>query len=256
MQTKIDVLKECTVNGNVIYLPTVRLDRKLYQEVANALELIGGKWKGGKVMGFVFPHDPTELLQTIANGEKKNLKKEFQFFATPARLARQLAVLADLQQTDTVFEPSAGQGAIIKAIREIGFTGVIHYCELMPVNQIFCYKLDNVNFVKDDFLKLDDLIKTKPVGMFDKIIANPPFAKNQDIDHIHAMYKHLKPGGRMVTLSSPHWQICDNKKEKAFREWLDSLDAEITPIDAGEFKESGTAIATVMIIINKDKKVN
>jgi hypothetical protein len=66
--TKIDVLKKCIVDGNVIRLPEGQLNRKLYQDVAKALELIGGKWKGGKVFGFVFQSDPTELLAQIAGG--------------------------------------------------------------------------------------------------------------------------------------------------------------------------------------------
>ena len=92
MTTKEEVLQNCTVEGTTVKLPNVQLDRKLYQEVAKALELIGGKWKGGKVFGFVFATDPTDLLDQIANGEKRNLKKEFQFFATPEKLADELVI--------------------------------------------------------------------------------------------------------------------------------------------------------------------
>ena len=74
MTTKEQVLQNCTVEGTVIKLPNVQLDRKLYQEVAKALELIGGKWKGGKVFGFVFATDPTDLLFQIANEHKKTRK--------------------------------------------------------------------------------------------------------------------------------------------------------------------------------------
>ena len=88
------ILKDCTVDGNVVKLPNIKLDRKEYLEVKKALELIGGKWKGGKVAGFVFASDPTDLLNQIANGEKRNLKKEFQFFATPEKLAAYLVELA------------------------------------------------------------------------------------------------------------------------------------------------------------------
>lgn len=45
MTTKEQVLQNCTIEGNVVKLPSEQLDRKLYQEVAKALELIGGKWK-------------------------------------------------------------------------------------------------------------------------------------------------------------------------------------------------------------------
>ena len=40
MTTKEQVLQNCTVEGTVVKLPNVQLDRKIYQEVAKALELI------------------------------------------------------------------------------------------------------------------------------------------------------------------------------------------------------------------------
>jgi hypothetical protein len=38
----------------VVKLPNQQLDRKEYLEVKKKLELIGGKWKGGKIQGFEF----------------------------------------------------------------------------------------------------------------------------------------------------------------------------------------------------------
>lgn len=248
MQTKQDILQCCTIDGNIVKLPPGQLDRKLYQDVARSLQLIGGKWVGRSTMGFVFPSDPTELLAQIANGEKRNLKKEFQFFATPEHLADQLVKYAKLEEYDMVLEPSAGQGAIIKAIQR-KFNGLVHYCELMDINRTFCSQLPNVQYITDNFLKLP----TKPIfrQFFHKIIANPPFSKNQDIDHVRAMYACLAPGGRIVSITGTHWQYSNNKKEKEFKSWLDDLNADIIPIQAGEFKESGTNIATVILIIDK-----
>jgi hypothetical protein len=153
MTTKEQVLQKCTIEGNVVKLPDGQLDRKLYQEVAKALELIGGKWKGGKVLGFVFATDPSDLLEEIANGENRNLKKEFQFFATPEKLADELVSLADLKQNDTILEPSAGQGAIINAINKV--CDVTPDCyELMAINVIILNKSGlRFNLIGDDFLK-------------------------------------------------------------------------------------------------------
>lgn len=248
MHTKQDVLQDCTIDGNIVRLPAGQLDRKLYQDVAKSIELIGGKWTGRSIMGFVFPQDPTELLAQIATGEKRNIKKEFQFFATPDHLADQLVSLANLEEYDMVLEPSAGQGAIIKAIQR-EFAGLVHYCELMDINRTFCAKLPNVQYITDNFLKLP----TKAVfrQFFHKIIANPPFSKNQDIDHVNAMYQCLAPGGRIVSITGTHWQYSSNKKEKAFKAWLDDLNADIIPVDAGVFNKSGTNIATVILVIDK-----
>lgn len=240
----IEVLKSSRVEGMAVKLPEGQLERNVYTEVKKNLELIGGKWKGGKVAGFVFNEDPTDLLNQIANGERRNLKKEFQFFGTPDALADRLVELAEIEEFDTVLEPSAGQGAIIKAIHRKFPALTVHYYELMPVNRTILSKLHNVVDAGTDFLAADDY-------EFDKIIANPPFSKNQDIDHIKEMYNSLANGGRLVSIASRHWQHSSNKKETAFREWLDQVRAEIVEVDAGEFKESGTAVATVIIVIDK-----
>jgi len=238
------VLKECVVDGNIVKLPNIQLDRKEYLEVKKALELIGGKWKGGKVAGFVFVTDPTDLLSEITTGEKRNLKKEFQFFATPENLADQLVYFADLQQHDTILEPSAGQGAIIQAINKV--CDVVPDCyELMDVNTLILNKTDySFNLIGADFFHHGDKTYTK-------IIANPPFTKNQDIDHLKEMYELLSRGGRLVCITSKTWARGSQKKQVAFRDWLDEIEAETLPIEAGTFKESGTSVGGYIIVINK-----
>lgn len=242
--TKEQVLQDCTVEGNVVKLPNIQLDRKDYQEVAKALELIGGKWKGGKIMGFVFAIDPTDLLDQIANGEKRNLKKEFQFFATPEKLADKLVYLADLKQHDTILEPSAGQGAIVKAINKI--VDVVPDCfELMKVNTLILKKSGlSFNLIGEDFLKNEG--KT-----YSKIIANPPFTKNQDIDHLKEMYNCLSRGGKLVCITSESWVNGSKKKQVDFKNWLEKENAEIIDIEKGSFKESGTAVGGKIIVLEK-----
>lgn len=245
------VLQQCTVHGNVVKLPEGQLDRKLYADVKKALELIGGKWKGGKTYGFVFQADPTELLEQIASGEKRNLKKEYQFFATPPELAAHMVEIAELGETDgkgygDILEPSAGQGAIVKAIHEATDGAVIVYCyELMDINRSILEKIPAVKLIGDDFMKAASVVQ------YDRIIANPPFTKNQDIDHIRLMYNLLKPGGVMVTLASPSWTFGSQKKHVKFKQWLVDVDAYLEDIPEDTFKESGTSIRTVLIKIKK-----
>ena len=250
MNAKEEVLKGCTIDGNIVKLPEGQLERKLYEDVAKALNLIGGKWKGAKVFGFVFQEDPTELLAQISNGEKRNLKKEFQFFATPDKLADymvELGVIDGLNRNSRVCEPSAGQGSIVKSILKNKNIRQVSCCELMPINKTFLDKIDGVLFEADDFLSLPYSFN----NYYDRIIANPPFTKNQDIDHIYKMYDVLKPGGRMVSIASIHWQSSNNKKETEFREWLQDKGADIESIEKGAFKDSGTMVGGVIITINK-----
>jgi hypothetical protein len=245
MKTKEEVLKNCRVEGLIVKLPDVQLERKLYKEVANALELIGGKWKGGKVFGFLFQTDPTELLEEISNGERRNLKKEFQFFATPDSIADWIVGFSDLKDSDVILEPSSGQGAIINAIHRVLPNKNVNWCELMPINQSFCRKIPNTTFV------CSDMFEHNIKNFYDKIIANPPFSKNQDIDHVYKMYELLKPGGKLVSIVSTHWRLSNNKKETEFKTWLNNVGAEIHEIEAGAFKESGTMISSLVVIITK-----
>lgn len=243
----IECLQNSSVDGVVVRLPNKQLDRKVYTEVKNKLELIGGKWKGGKVGGFVFNEDPTEYLQQIANGESRNLKKEFQFFGTPDALADRLVELAQVKPDDQVLEPSAGQGAIVKALLRVGVKEVSGY-ELMGINRTFLSKIEGFRLLGNDFLQEVD-------EMFDVIIANPPFAKNQDIDHIYKMFDCVRIGGRIVSIASTHWRHSSNSKEVKFRKWLQDLNATIIDVPSGAFSESGTDIATTIIIIDRPSQV-
>lgn len=242
----IAALNLCTVDGNTVKLGPDQLDRKLYVEVKNALEGIGGSWKGGKVLGFVFKHDPTELLEDIQGGTKRNLKKEFQFFATSKKTAAYLVELAEIDSSDLeVLEPSAGDGAIVLAIT-LRVPGLfVNAFELMPTNRTILRHIPRCVVLGEDFLLDGDLER------YDRIVANPPFSKNQDIDHILHMYGELKTGGILVSIASKHWQFATGKKENRFKIWLDEVGAIIEDLPAGDFKESGTNVATCIIKIVK-----
>jgi len=243
----MSVIANSTIEGNLLRLPPAQLERKKYQDVAKAINLIGGKWKGGKVQAFVFESDPTELVQMIlAGGRAPNLKKAFQFFATPAAFSLELVELACPQPKDKFLEPSAGQGAIVKAIREYMEAPIVVDCfELMPENAAILSKVEGARIIGANFLT------DCPDGQtWDVIVANPPFSKNQDIEHVLQMYEHLALGGRLVSVMSNHWRQCSlSSKERTFREFIERVEAEIIDVPSGTFKESGTNVATCIVKI-------
>ncbi len=198
---------------------------------------------------FIFPNDAKPYIDRLMGGESVNIKKEFQFFGTPDKLADRLIMLAQINDHNAILEPSAGQGAILAAIKRACFSlALVDYYELMSENIAILEKNFSPASLKGgDFLR-ESVGQTK---RYDRIIANPPFSKNQDIDHIYTMWDCLAQGGRIVTIASKHWQFSTNKKETEFREFLEENNAEIIEVNAGEFKESGTNIATVIIVLNK-----
>ena len=250
MTTVLEVLRACgVVPGNIVKLPEIQLGPKLFGQVKKRLELIGGKWTGGKTQGFVFEEDPTELLAAVANGDDRNLKKEFQFFPTPADIAQQMvSYLPAIQDDYTILEPSAGAGAFLRALSAIGVKQKVDCYEIMDLNRMKLSKIDNANLIGEDFLLCDR------VNYYDIIIANPPFTKNQDIDHIRKMFEVLKPGGTMITLCSPSWQLGTYRKHNEFRDWLESLDVFPLTLPQKSFVESGTMITPLLLQIKKPKE--
>ncbi len=249
MQEQVQqVLSDCVIDGNVVKITGQQLDRKIYEGVKKALEGIGGQWKGGKVSGFVFPADPTDLVDQLKGGERRNLKKEYQFFPTPDALADKLVALAQIGEGMEILEPSAGDGSIVRAIhRELPHAWV-NFCEINPIQYESLAKMKGASPVAMDFLTVEGGTED---DKWDRIVANPPFSKNQDIDHVLSMWECLRNGGRIVTVTSTHWETSTNKKETAFREWLKKVGARGIEVPYGTFKESGTNIATKILVIDK-----
>lgn len=202
-----------------------------------------GRYVGNrKHFAFADGIDCAEVLESLIAGKEINLKKEYQFFATPEAEARELCRAAGPLAGKRVLEPSAGEGAIADIARDLGAEVVT--VEAWNVNAI---KLREKGYtpIERDFLT----VRPSELGVFDAIIANPPFTKNQDIDHVMHMTQFLKPGGSLSVIMSTSWMNSTQKKHVAFREFLQSQDMLATPIEAGAFAESGTGVPTIRLDI-------
>lgn len=239
----IESIKLMVVNDKRLELPKIQIIN--YAEVKKVLIKAGGKYRK---LGFDFPTDAQTIKNRLISGEEINDKKKFQFFPTPQAIAEQMVELACLDSSHRVLEPSAGMGDIAMRIPPGSFKELI-VVEINPdcIETLAKYYTG----YQEDFLTLHK----EDIGAFDRIIANPPFTNNQDVDHVIHMYKFLNPGGRLVSIMSPSWTFGQQKKQKSFRKWFEALQdrqlAELTELDQGTFKESGTNVKTVMVIINK-----
>ncbi len=76
----LNILADCRIEGDTLFLPPIQLDRNTYVSVNKCLENIGGKWNR-KAKGHVFDLDPTEAFENlILTGETEDMKKSFSFF--------------------------------------------------------------------------------------------------------------------------------------------------------------------------------
>ncbi|ADY54681.1 type I restriction-modification system methyltransferase subunit-like protein [Syntrophobotulus glycolicus DSM 8271] len=246
------ILAECTTSETIIYLPQVQLDRKTYEVVNKCLESIGGKWNR-KAKGHIVDGDAAELLDNLVlTGETTDLKKEYQFFPTPREIGVRMCEMAEINEHSQVLEPSAGNGKLIEAILAAGPRS-IYAVELNPqmAEGLWKYNEDPdgpvVVVEQGDFLKLGLANKIR----VNRIVMNPPFAKQQDIDHIFEAFKVLHPGGILVSVVSESPFFRTNRKSAEFREFLEKHDTEMVQLPEGAFKESGTMVRTRIIKIQK-----
>ncbi len=243
----LNILSNCRTDGNVAYLPEGQLERKTYEAVNKCLESIGGKWNR-KAKGHVFDEDPAELLDAlVVSGEVVDAKKVFQFFPTPRPIAERMCDMARLEAARAVLEPSCGECDLADVIYE-------------RIKNVTCLEI-NFEMAKrhagkpypvycDDFLRLDPEISMH----YPRIVMNPPFSRQQDIDHIYHAFRLLEPGGILVSIVSESPFFRTNKKSVVFRTWLEVVGAEIHELPAGAFSESGTMVKTRIIKVRKRGK--
>lgn len=166
------------------------------------------------------------------------------FFPTPQTISQDIVELANVEKGMKVLEPSAGNGELAQAITNAG--GDLDVVELAgDLRAILEEK--GFNLVGDDFLKY----KSGPD--YDRIVMNPPFSNDQDIEHIYHAFNMLKPGGRLVAITSSMAGDRANNKNKQFREWLDNLNAEERDLPSDAFMDSlnPTGVNTKVITIEK-----
>lgn len=241
------ILQNCQWDGQLLTLPQVQFKQKAYLEAKKWIKETGGSWNTSK-QGFTWEFDANRVVQILLQGRRYNLQKEFQFFATPAKIA-DLAVskFTSIEPYMTILEPSAGRGSLVKAVRRRCPSAIVDCYELMPENVEYLSKVDGAHIVGRDFMNCHD--------HYDRIIANPPFANNQDIDHLYMMYDRLNVGGELSCIVSQHWKFANDQKCAHFRQWLEMNDAEVIDFDNGEFKESGTNVGTSLIFLTRMPKV-
>lgn len=245
------VFSRLAVDGNSVRILD-QLERPLYQKVNEALEALGGKWNR-KRKGHVFETlDPKDMADKIDNaivtGEVVCGKKLYDFFETPRDVALRLIQIADIRDDSLVLEPSAGRGAIAECIREFHPKTRINVIEIQELHR---KTLNDRGFevIGDDFLATGQV-----VPLHDRIVMNPPFSGQKDIDHVmHAFETFLRPGGVLVSVMSQGVSFRGNNKSVNFRKFVGFNSGSICDLPAGSFKESGTGVNTVLVRMRKEK---
>lgn len=244
-----ELLALVRVEGNVaVYTREERIPD--WDALKGVLVALGGTWRSKK--GFVFPDfvDAAERVRlALETGEILD-PRTADFFPTPDWLAERLVALADLRPGDRVLEPSAGRGAIARAVRSsprLGGFADITCIELLPDN-VAVLRADGLHVIEGSFLD----IAPGTLAPFDVVAMNPPFEKSGGITHVRHALAMLKPGGRLVSIMSAGVEYRDDTRD--FRELVAASGGRIEANPDGSFLESGTGVRTVSVVMNAPRR--
>ena len=158
-----------------------------------------------------------------------------QLFPTPPDLAARVVELAGIEPGQRVLEPSAGTGRLLEALP----TGAERLAvEINPdLARLLASRFQGTQVLCADFLAV-----APALGLFDRVVMNPPFAQGQDIAHIRRALDLVRPGGRLVAL-------CANGPRQ--REALQDLATHWEDLPAGSFKDEGTNVNCALLVVDR-----
>jgi SAM-dependent methyltransferase len=170
------------------------------------------------------------------------------YFPTPPEVCQQMITLADLKLGQLILEPSAGTGELAVAIRDV----------LSPIdsNDIHCIE---INHELAEFTKIvrhfphtscADFLNYQGLTDFDRILMNPPFEWQADIDHVRHAFTLLKSGGRLVSVMSSGAFFSCNRKAEDFRCWFTPR-GHAHELPSNAFATSGTCARACIVVLDK-----
>lgn len=99
-----------------------------------------------------------------------------------------------------------------------------------------------------DFLK----VNPDPARLYDRVVMNPPFDRERDIDHVVHALKFLKEDGILAAIMSAGTEFRETKKAIAFRKLMEDMGASWEDLPTGSFSSVGTYVNTGFIVVRKN----
>lgn len=245
-----DVLARAHIEGSQVHLTAGQLDRQLYQEVNKALVAIGGKWDRA-AQAHLFTTDPSDgLAHAVATGVVAPPEHKLSsFWVTPDELADRLAApFANRFPGGRVLEPSAGDGAIVRALRRANEH--LHITALEPhIGR--AQAIQGADEVRIE--KFEDWASDGHDDTLEGIVMNPPFTLPGEplayIDHLDIALDHLAEtgGGDLIAIVPAGFEFRDDARVRAMRHRVEDMGGGVTALPPQVFATSGTGVSTLLV---------
>lgn len=259
----LDVLATTTCTDDSARITAGQLPREIYEEVNEALNRLGGQWTGGKtgVHRFAYVDPATVIAAVVASGRMPE-KNPTAFFPTPAALVHEMLDATPVPYAANMgairgrplraLEPSGGVGGIANAVRALCPNAAdltLDVVEALDINA-HVLRANGHTVYEQDFLTFTT---DEP---YDVILMNPPFSLHGAplayIDHVRHAVSLLSDRGVLVAIVPTAWMHARRDGRAVLRAFRDFVyeHGEATVNPDGSFRESGTTVATAMIVID------
>ena len=211
-----------------------------------------------RMLGLVEKLTALEPAQT----RRDDVQQRYQQFSTPLAIACTVAAAAAARPDDVVLEPSAGTGtlAVLSTLAlDPAAGGRLALNELTATRAgLLQLAFPAVDVTRHDAEHIADTLPNLDPSL---VVMNPPFSRSAgrttvqsdtDVRHVHAAYRALRPGGRLVAITSPEcthatsgWRVtlgrCEPPPDVLFT----------APIAGKLYQSRGTTYETRLTVIEK-----
>ena len=214
--------------------------------------------------------DPAGVLALIARialleppqTRRDDVQQRFQQFSTPLELAWCVAACAKVTARDVVLEPSAGTGTLAAAAAlglDAAGGGRLALNELTSTRAgLLHLAFPGAAVSRHDAEHIPDLLPDLRPSV---VVMNPPFSRSAgsskvasgtDLRHVAAAYRALRPGGRLVAITSANRDPTTSGWPRAFPDRQPAPDVLFTsPIAGRLYRSRGTTYETRLTVLEK-----
>lgn len=196
-----------------------------------------------------------DYYATQKNTKTRDNREGVDYYATPEPLGYKMVQWLQLNEGETMLEPSAGHGAIARYFPATGRSLAIE-----PSGHLFSRLALNTGGVergsteasgKQRLLMNGNFESLEMNNKYDAVVMNPPFgvAGATAIKHIEKAWKHLRNGGRMVALVPVG--AMDKKMDSFFKENPNAIVVGEMQLPTVTFDRAGTAVRCRVLVIDK-----
>ena len=147
-----------------------------------------------------------------------------------------------LQGKLRVLEPSAGEGNLAKAMAAMG-----HEVDCVEIQPALAATLEASGIYRR--VRCTDFLSLVPDPVYDRVIMNPPFDGERDIEHVRHALGFLKDDGLLAAIVSAGTEYRETARARTFRNDMTARNAQWADLPQGSFRTVGTNVNTMIVTV-------